>query len=120
MKMLRQLLYYIPGLAQIIVLVRRRIMKKKKFGLYHLEVVLYKMCLAVGADYEATDFKEDQWFWKYEWSNKRMEGFQGWLKCYLRFKGVVWSLTGTTISWNERRDKVAKEFILNYGWRDKR
>ena len=117
---IRKLIYYVPGLTQLIVLFRRHVMKKKKFQRYSLEVVLYKMCLAVGADYDGMNFKSDNWFWEYEWSIKKEAEFRNWLVCYARSKRVMWGLSNSLSTYKEFRIKVAKEFLLNYGWRNKK
>ena len=44
----------------------------KKFG-KHLTVVLKKMCKMVKADLEKINFKKENWFWDYTWTEKEQE-----------------------------------------------
>ena len=38
------------------------------------------MCEMAGADYEKINFKEYNWFYKYEWTVKQEEEFRNWLE----------------------------------------
>ena len=63
-------------------------------------------------DIDKINFKKDNWWKKYHWTERQEERFINWLSDYLKkeWKGIT---EHKPISKNDR-NKVAKEFILNY------
>jgi hypothetical protein len=84
----------------------------------HLKHVLEQMCSVVEADPTEIDFKEEKWFWKYEWSIDQEKAFIKWLADYLYSnKGARAEILETP--WRNRKhcEKAAKFFVWNYGWK---
>lgn len=75
----------------------------------HLNNMLKEMCKRVKTDFKTIDFKEPEWFYKYSWTEKEQDTFQDWLVKYL----LRHKISPIKIS----AEKLAKWFILDYGWK---
>ena len=82
----------------------------------YLKKVLKEMCKRVGADYDKIDFKKDDWFSKYEWTEKEQDNFEGWLVGYLqrnkKAREKMMNIPAKAFS-----KKIAVNFIFAYGWK---
>lgn len=84
----------------------------------HLEIILKKMCKMVGANFDKIDFKEQNWFQKYSWTEKQQEEFKQWFITYLKSDKEAREELMCFPSKSKRElDKVWDEFNLNWGWR---
>lgn len=90
-----------------------------KFG-KHTDKVLKKMCKVVGADFDTIDFKKDNWYHDYQWTDKQEDAFRKWMINYLsskleaRREFGLWSGAPTYI------ERTVAMFLLNYGWKSDR
>lgn len=74
----------------------------------------------VGADFDKINFKNTNWFWDFEWTEKQEDSFRKWLIEYLlKEKEVRMEI----MRWPRKDKKIilklANEFIGNYGWKIK-
>lgn len=84
----------------------------------YLKKILKKQCEIVGADYVKIDFKKEGWFTDYTWTEKQEDEFYDWLIEFLKDRKAWKSLTSHWASYNKKnREKLAGEWILNYGWK---
>jgi len=93
---------------------------KKNFG-PELKIILTKMCNMVNADYDKINFSEENWFYKYEWSDYDENKFKKWLIEYLE-KNIEArkEILGYGLRLNNKKlESSASMFILNYGWKIK-
>jgi len=87
-----------------------------------LKKILSKMCQVVGADPSDIDFKTDNWYSTYSWSQTVESGFKKWMVNYIRTTTAARKeLFG--FGYYVKKDAVEREvdmFVLNYGWRTAR
>lgn len=84
----------------------------------HLKAILTKMCEWVGADYNTIDFSEQEWYYKYLWTDEQQNEFKAWMINYLKTtKEARYELLDNPITDKKRIEKAVNEFIFNYGWR---
>lgn len=93
-------------------------MSKYRYGRY-IDIILKRMCKAVGADFNKIDFQKDGWYKKYSWTSKQSAKFWKWFAEYLYTnKKATCELYGRAMS-----KKACKEavhwFNLMYGWKQK-
>lgn len=81
-----------------------------------LEFVLKEMCSRVNADYNTINFKEDQWYWKYEWTIEEENDFKDWLTNLLKKDKKVRKVIMAFPSLKDYKG-TANMFVMNYGWR---
>jgi len=112
---IRKLLYKLPFLPVVVIWWKSLFNKDDRP--FWLKVALYKMCLAVGADYDSTDFKSEDWFMKYTWTEEEEMIYVKWLANLLKNRNVMLQIGGHTLTMKEFREKVAKAFVFNYGWK---
>jgi hypothetical protein len=86
----------------------------------HLEIVLKEMCSRVGANYDYIDFKKEQWFWDYEWTQEQETNFKRWLTDYLCNNKEARKELVLLSSNKDNILKAATFFVMNYGWKLKR
>ena len=87
----------------------------------HLTIILKEMCSRVGASYDDVDFKDEEWFLKYEWSDIEENYFIEWLANYLyKNKAAREELLRFPIKNKNKCIEAANQFSLNYGWKTKR
>ena len=86
----------------------------------YLKEILIEMCKRVNAKYEDIDFKKEQWFLEYEWTNEEEASFINWLVDYMKQNKEVRD-TLMMFPRNNKRDleRFANSFIFNYGWKYK-
>lgn len=80
------------------------------------------MCKRVNANPDDIDFSEEQWFWKYEWTKEEQQIYKEWFMDYLLKdkKRLEQVSRFPRISRNKKElEKLANEFLLQYGWREK-
>lgn len=86
-----------------------------------LKEILTEMCKRVGANYSKIDFKEIDWYTKYQWKQEEEESFKDWLKKYFtEDKKRLNSIAAfpRIASRNKKElQKVVNWFTFNYGWR---
>lgn len=84
----------------------------------HLKAILTKMCEWVNADYNTIDFSEQEWYYKYAWTDEQQNEFKGWMINYLRKnKEARYELLAFSTTDKKRLEKAVNEFIFNYGWK---
>jgi len=86
----------------------------------YLKEILIEMCKRVNAKYEDIDFKKEQWFLEYEWTNEEEASFINWLVDYMKQNKEARD-TLMMFPRNNKRDleRFANSFIFNYGWKYK-
>jgi hypothetical protein len=86
----------------------------------HLEIILKEMCSRVNDNYDEIDFKEDNWYWKYEWTQEEENSFTDWLKGYLlNNKEARKEIMSYPTTNKEAVGKIALYFTSNFGWKTK-
>lgn len=98
----------------------RKLAEKIKTMGEHLIFILKKMCDAVGANYSFVNFKNENWFMEYEWSDVEEQKFVDWLSDYLYSNAKARrEIMLFPVKNKERCKKTASEFIFCYGWKTK-
>jgi hypothetical protein len=83
-----------------------------------LEYILKEMCKRVGADYDSIDFKSQDWFLKYTWTEREQESFYKWLtELIYNAPQISMFLTGRRLKLVKLCKQASAEFIHNYGWK---
>ena len=78
------------------------------------------MCRRVGANFDKMDFKKENWFHMFEWTQKQENDFKKWLISYLfETKEARQELMSRPEKNKKHIEKVANYFICNYGWKIK-
>jgi len=85
----------------------------------HLTIVLKKMCSMVGADYDKIDFKKQNWYQDWTWTEKEQEQFMAWFEDYLMKNKEARQELLEFPRANRQIKRAVQEFILNYGWKTK-
>jgi len=84
----------------------------------YLKKILETMCQEVGADFEKMNFKQQDWFWEYSWTEGQEESFKSWLIDYLKEnKEARYSLMNIPSSDKKILERFVNQFLLNYGWK---
>ena len=84
----------------------------------HLAFVIKEMCKRVGADPDKINFKKDNWFIEYEWTEKQERKFTDWLAKYLYENSEARRVFATFARKDKKACKrVAEEFVNEYGWK---
>jgi hypothetical protein len=95
-------------------------MVKEKIENKYLKEILVEMCSRVGATYENINFKEHNWYGKYEWPREEEDSFKEWLYNYFKKnKEARKSLTNIFSPSKKALEKCVDMFTLNYGWKTK-
>jgi hypothetical protein len=85
-----------------------------------IEIILKEMCKRVGADYNTIDFQKERWYIKHSWTEKDRTSFHKWLSnLVFTNKDVRNEIMERPYKNKKYADKVANEFIFNYGWQVK-
>jgi len=94
----------------------------KKMNVF-LKEVLNKMCNVVGIsgiNFNNFDFKEDNWYQKYQWTEVQEKEFIEWMKEYLMKSSEARKAFMARPSKSKRDiERVVYEFVGNYGWATK-
>ena len=86
----------------------------------YLKIILIKQCKSVGADYDKINFKKNDWYWDYEWTQDKEQEFKLWLIDYIKNNKEARNDLMSIPSTNKKfLEKFADQFILNYGWKIK-
>jgi len=94
-------------------------MKNKELG-KHVKIILKEMCKVVGADHNKIDFKEHNWFYKYEWTHEEENKFKDWMINYLKENAEARNEMLTVSSKNKKiLEKAVAWWIFDYGWKVK-
>jgi hypothetical protein len=86
----------------------------------HIDIILNKMCEILGADFSKMDFKKENWFRTYEWTEDSENDFKKWLISHLlenkeaRDEIMEWPTKD-----KKNIEKAVNDFIFNYGWKTK-
>ena len=84
----------------------------------HEQIILEEMCKRTGTKYTDIDFRKPKWFWNFAWTKKEKKDFRNWIAAYLRENKEA-----RTELMNHPSllycNKVADEFIMQYGWKVK-
>jgi hypothetical protein len=84
----------------------------------YLSLILERMCQFANVRFKDIDFKSPDWFLKYEWTKNQEAEFKIWLIDFLRDnKQARISIMKTPKHSKKILEKVANEFIFNYGWK---
>jgi predicted CopG family antitoxin len=79
------------------------------------------MCSIVGIsgiDFNTFDFKEDNWYHKFQWTKAQEKKFVDWLNKYLwEDKNARKEFMAYPKKSKGEIEKVVNEFICNYGWK---
>ena len=87
----------------------------------HLQTILKEMCKRVDADFESIDFRKDNWYWEYTWTQDQENSFSEWLFEYLMHNKKA----REEIMTNPCKDKMRIHdavmwFLVAYGWKVKK
>jgi len=82
-----------------------------------IQAIIKKQCEVVGADPHSIDFKSNDWFLKYEWTEKQEADFIKWLTEHLKDKKTMLQLSQITSTKLSFRKKIANAWVFNYGWK---
>jgi len=86
----------------------------------YLKQVMQKMCSYVDADYNKINFKEPQWFMKYEWNEGQTNEFKEWMIDLLtNNKEARIEIMNNPIKDKKRIEATVDFFIFNFGWKNK-
>lgn len=92
---------------------------KNKMG-KHLRVILKEMCKRVGAKFEEINFKKQNWFMKFSWTEKEQNEFIDWLTNYLYQNSEARKeVMKFPVKDKKRCKEVAIQFVSFYGWKTK-
>lgn len=90
----------------------------------YLVEIVKEMCKRVGADPEIVGWKDDpnhdHWYWRYTWTKAEEDRFIFWLADYFktnRDARADLSISGGRISTKKYCQKMAEEFVWNWGWK---
>jgi len=83
-----------------------------------IEYLIKEMCKRVKADFTSINFSEDQWYYKYEWTEEECNKYKKWLEKTLWKNKKIRQDLGI-IKDKKHIHKVVQFFNLNYGWRIK-
>jgi len=81
----------------------------------HIQIILKEMCKRVKAPYSKIDFKKDDWFMDYKWTEKQENDFAKWLMEYMKTNPEARRQL-MRIDHKDWAGKFANDFIGNYGW----
>ena len=89
----------------------------------HLKIILDEMARRVGLkSIDEVDIKNPKWYMLHKWTEKEMYAFRDWLTNYMLDREARKELMRGYSSYNARkkqREKLANEFIFQYGWKTK-
>ena len=86
----------------------------------YLEIILKEMCNRVNADYDKIDFKSENWYIQYSWTEIEEDDFIDWLSKFLKKNKKACKALMSSRSYTKKIIKqAAEEFIWNYGWKIK-
>ena len=89
---------------------------KKEFG-KHTNIILNTMCLYVDANYTDIDIQEDNWYFKYSWSDETEKEFKRWMADYIhKIKGAQREMYDRSYMKKDDCVKAVDMFLLSYGW----
>ena len=85
----------------------------------YFKKALEKQCSYVDVDLEDIDGKnkDDPFFLKHTWTEEEQDEFHDWLVEYFKDRKVAKSLTNYSYLNKKKREKVASEWILSWGWK---
>ncbi len=93
-------------------------MNKKTKMNKHITMILKKQCKMVGADFDKIDFKKNDWYWSYEWTENKQEKFRQWIMSYMKKNPEArYDLMSIPSSNPRFIEKLANEIIFQYGWK---
>lgn len=78
------------------------------------KTIMNKLLEAVNAP-EDFNFNQDQWFWKYEWTEEQQTKFTLWLADFLEKK--KYCKKGIKKRGQRYALYEAKKMVMNYGWK---
>jgi len=86
-----------------------------------LELILKDMCDAVNVNYEDIDFKEEEWYFKHEWTMKEEQAFinQQIDKISSNKQDYTGVFRGPIPRSKKGLEKALQMFTLQYGWKYK-
>jgi len=87
----------------------------------HLTFILTEMCNRVGANFTEINFKEENWFQKYEWAEQEDNNFIDWVADYMYSNSAARKELMSITSKNKKMcNRFSREFCMNYTWKIKR
>jgi len=93
----------------------------KKIENESLIYVLKKMCSYVNVKYEDIDFKKDNWYWEYEWTQEQEQDFIEWLSNEIKTNNKI-RKDMSSLSYRpskKRSNTFATHFNMMFGWKTK-
>lgn len=84
----------------------------------HLTKILREMCSRVDADYDSMDFKSQDWFTQYTWTEINQNNFKTWMVEYLvKHKDAQDELLASYVKTKRIIEKAVDWFVFDYGWK---
>ena len=83
----------------------------------YMKEVLTEMCNRVGANYDEIDFKEQEWYYKYEWTRKEELDFLDWYADYLYTNTKARKSLYRTLPRTKKACKKAADMFIFYTWK---
>jgi hypothetical protein len=84
----------------------------------HVEYLLREMCRRVGADYDTMDFKKQDWYMDYSWTEAEETEYRAWMLDVLKHNKMVRKGFGITITSSAYLKKEIMWWMLMYGWKN--
>ena len=82
-----------------------------------LTKVLKEMCRRVGADFNKMNFRSNNWFRKYSWTEQEQEDFKEWMCKLLKGSRQARNeLLEHPINQKRHIEKAVDFFVFDYGW----
>lgn len=82
----------------------------------HSQIIMRKLCKAVGADYDTFDFSQKEWFRQHEWTQGEEDSFVLWLADFLEDNKYV--KKGAKSRHGQRlAEYESSKFVMNVGWK---
>lgn len=82
--------------------------------------ILHEMLSRVGAKFDTFNFSKDQWYLTHEWTEQEQESFKQWLMQFLKsnklYRQEMMQYPRADL---KSLEKIASEFIFQYGWKVK-
>lgn len=83
-----------------------------------LVVILKRMCEVVGCDYDTIDFKSNDWYTTYTWSEEQQNEFIDWMVDYLKKSSTARKDMSILSSSKKELQRFSQFFVSMYGWKD--
>lgn len=82
-----------------------------------LVIILKHMCEVAGCDYDTIDFKSNDWYTTYTWSDEQQNEFVEWMIDYLKTSPIARKNLNILSSSKQTLRKASEFFVSMYGWK---